>query len=297
MKRIASSFVLAGLLAVALVHPAHADLQERLGALSGDNTKGYLSPLNSALASTMNAGVFQTGFVPQKGFDFSFGVHVMAVQFDDKDKTFSTVADGTYPSVSAPTIVGSPDGVQVSGLGGLSATFPGGLDISQLELAVPEVRIGSVMGTRALVRYFAMNFDDNELKKIDLLGIGLQHSLNRYVHGLPVDVAVGGFYQKFKIGDGLLDTKALHFNVTASRRYGKAVQLEPYVGVGYDKFDMSAKYTDSADASNNISVDFDSKSNMHLTAGASLTLLILRINAEVFSAANTGAALGVTLGR
>ena len=109
-------------------------------------------------------------------------------------------------------------------------------------------------------------------------------------------MAVGLFYQTFKLGDGLLDTKALHVDVTASRSFGKRLVVEPYVSVGYDTFSMDVSYKDSADPTNNISLSMDKQSNAHLAAGAQLSLVIAKLQAEVFSAANTGASIGLSFG-
>ena len=59
-RRIAWTVVLAALVAVAVGSPASAQLQDNLGALSGDNAKGYLGPLPKALSGTLNAAIFQS---------------------------------------------------------------------------------------------------------------------------------------------------------------------------------------------------------------------------------------------
>ena len=116
---------------------------------------------------------------------------------------------------------------------------PGGFDISEFALAVPQLSIGSVLGTRAIVRWISVDLGDNELGKIDYLGYGAQHSISQYFPGLPLDLAAGFFAQKIDLGKDLIKTDAFLVNVTGSKRYGL---LEPYVGVGYDTFNMDVKY-------------------------------------------------------
>lgn len=298
MNRLAVLLAIAGMLACALVSPASADLSSKLGALEGNNLKGYLAPLPNAMSTTMNSGIFQSGGVPKQGFSVNFGVHINGASFEDADRVFTPTDPDGSQSGPVPTVVGDGAAVPHNGPYG-QAVYPGGLDISQFLLPMPQLTIGSVMGTRATVRWFAMDFKNNEIGKIDFLGVGAQHSLNQYIQGLPVDVAIGGFYQKLKLGDGLLDTKALHFDVTASHKFGGLIKLEPYVSVGYDTFDMKVKYKFTGSGPQNgetLTVDFDQIKNKHLAAGAQLSLAVVKLHAEFVSAANTGAAIGLSFG-
>jgi hypothetical protein len=303
MIRLAVLLAIAGMLACAFVSPASADLSSKLGALEGNNLKGYLGPLPKAMSTTMNSGIFQSGYVPKAGFNLALSVQVTGASFEDKDRLFTpTDPFGFQPNTptQVPTIVGNENAVAVPDNGGSTPVYPGGLNISQFLLPVPQLTIGTVMGTRATVRWFAMNFKDSDIGKIDFLGVGAQHSLSQYFPNLPVDLALGGFYQKLKIGDGLLDTKAMHFDVTASKRFGGIVKFEPFVSVGYDTYDMSVKYKFTGAGSpvggDELTVDFDRLSNKHLAAGAQISLAVVKLHAEVVSAANTGAAFGLSFG-
>ena len=162
-------------------------------------------------------------------------------------------------------------------------------------MAVPQISIGSVFGTRAIIRWISLDLGDSDLGKFEYLGYGVQHSISQYVPALPVDIAAGFFKQTFNIGDDdLVTSDALHFNVTGSKRFS---MLEPYVGVGYDTFDMDAKYVSTTTPGDNIAVKFDKESNAHFTLGANLLLGFARLSAEFNAAAETGAAVGLSLGR
>jgi len=302
MTRIARTVILAGLAVAAMVAPAAADLNDKLGALTGDNAKGYLGPLPKALSATLNSAVFQTGKVPKTGINFTIGVHVMGANFSDDDRTFVPVDPAGFQSdgsTEVPTIIGGSESVAVPGQGGTVLNYPGGLDTKTFTIAAPELTIGSVFGTRAVVRWFAMDLKDSDLGKIELFGFGGQHSISQYFPNLPADVAFGAFYQTFKIGDELLDTKALHVNVTASKAVGAPglVKLEPYIGIGYDTFSMDASYTSTTDPTDHIAVSMDKQSNVHFTLGAQLTLAVVKLHGEFNVAANTGAAIGLSFGR
>jgi hypothetical protein len=274
--------------------PASAQLSANLGALEGDNAKGYLSPLSSALSSTMNAAIFRTGDVPKKKLGITFGVELMGAQFGDKDQTYVPIIPGYENTISAPTVIGNTESVALPGPGGLVLYHPGGLDIGEFAIAVPQITVGSVFGTQAVGRWIAIDLGDSDLGKLELFGFGAQHSISQYFPGLPVALAVGAFYQTLKIGDGLLDTKATHVDVTGSKKFSF---LRPYAALGFDSFEMSAKYDYTVNESEEtISVDFDRKTNAHFTIGVLADLPVVKFHAELNSAATTGAAVGLALG-
>jgi len=299
MKRSRLQGVALALLAAAIsAATAHAQLSDNLGALTGDNARGYLKPLPKALSATLNSAIYQTGDVPKNAIHFSFGVRLMGVGFDSDSKSYTpTAPPGFTPTetVQAPTVIGDTHAVSQAGQGGATLYHPGGFDISEFAVAVPQVSIGSIFGTRAIIRWISLDLGDSELGKFDYLGYGVQHSLSQYIPACPVDVAAGFFKQSFDIGDNdLITSDALHFNVTGSKRFG---MLEPFVGLGYDTFDMDAKYQSTTTPGDNISVKFDKESNAHFTLGANLLLGFARISAEFDAAAETGAAVGLSLGR
>lgn len=195
---------LAVMLALALVvlagvaPPAGAQLSDNLGALSGDNARKYLGPLPDALSGTMNSAIFTSGKVPKTGINLSVGVKVMGVRFSDSDRLFTPTDPSGFTSVApilpAPTVIGGTSAVAQNGQGGATVYYPGGFDIGEFAFAAPQLSVGSLLGTRAVVRWFAMNFaSDNFIDKISFFGIGAQHSLSQYVPALPVDLAAGVF--------------------------------------------------------------------------------------------------------
>jgi hypothetical protein len=242
IPRIARAIFCSALIVAGAAPPVCAQLSGNLGALTAENAKGYLGPLPKALSGTLNAAVFQTGRVPKTGINFTVGVRLMGVSFDDKDRTYSpTPPPGFTPTedVAAPTIIGDLNAVSQSGQGGTVLYHPSGFDTDNFAIAVPQLEIGAIAGTRAIVRWISLDVGDSDFGKLDLLGIGGQHSLSQYLPGFPVDLAAGVMWQKFQIGDDLVDVKTLQFNVTGSRKF---MVFEPYVGVGFDKLDMKSKY-------------------------------------------------------
>jgi hypothetical protein len=284
------------LLALLLAFPASAQLEANLGGLAEQNAEGYLSPLPSALSGTMNSAIFRSGYVPREGFTFSVGVEAMAIGFDDADRTFvpsDPTGFSSTENVPVPTVIGNTTAVAVHGQAGTVLYYPGGFDLEYFGVAVPQVTIGSLFGTRAVLRYISVDLGDTDLGDFKLFGIGAQHSISQYFPEIPFDLAAGFFHQSMSIGD-ILDTKAFNLNATASRRYGV---LEPYIGLGYDSFKMDAEYTYEAEGGDEkISVDFDRDSHIHLTFGLGLRVTGFGLNLEYNIAAENGVALGINFG-
>ncbi|HKQ56429.1 MAG TPA: DUF6588 family protein [Candidatus Eisenbacteria bacterium] len=298
-RRIAVFLALALAAAAAVAPPAGAQLQDNLGALSGDNAKKYLGPLPDALSGTMNSAIFTSGKVPMMGVTFQLGVKLMGIKFDDADRLFTPTDPPGFTSVApyeqAPTVIGAGSAVTQNGQGGTAVYYPGGFDVGEFAFAAPQLTIGSVLGTKAVIRWASGNFSsDNFIEKISFFGIGAQHSISRYLPPLPIDLAAGVFYQSFKINENLLESKAIHVDVTGSKDFAL---LQPYAAIGFDSFKLDALYEDSTNPGNNISVDFDRKTNVHLTAGLLANLPVVKIHAEANIAATNGLAVGLSFGK
>jgi hypothetical protein len=288
-------FALAGLAVASLAAPAAAQLSDNLGALSGDNARRYLQPLSSGLSGTLNASIFPDGKIPIAGLSLNIGVRLMGISFDDKDRLFTPTDPPGFTStasVQAPTVIGPTQAVAQPGAGGTTLYYPGGFDIQNFAVAVPQLTIGSVFGTRAVVRWIAVDLGDAEIGHLSLFGIGAQHSISRYIPVLPVDLAAGVFYQSFNLGDDLVDAATVHYGLTASKSFGL---FTPYATVGLDRFDMKAKY-ESSSTGETINVDFDTESNGHFSAGGVFSLGVVRLYGELCVAAETGMAAGLSFG-
>jgi hypothetical protein len=145
-------------LALALALPsldarfAFADgaVQNQISVYSGPNAVGYLQPLTNAFGAALNSAFGYSAYIPTSSFHLSIEAPVMGVYFEDTDRTFRAATEaGFQPSqhVTAPTVAGSGHAVTVTGAGGVSYSFPGGLDLNSFALVVPQLRMGSVAGT------------------------------------------------------------------------------------------------------------------------------------------------------
>jgi hypothetical protein len=285
--------VLAGMMAAT---PASAQLEANLSSLGEENVRAYLDPMPNSLSAMLNSAIFRTGDVPKVGFNFSIDAKGMVANFDDDDREYETVPSGGFGSTTAPTVIGDPGGaVQNGGPGGASVAYPGGFDMEKFAVAVPQVSIGSVMGTRAIVRYISMEVSESDIGDMEVFGIGAQHSISQYFEGMPLDLAAGVMYQNFKLSDEALDADTWAFNVTGSKKFGVKFSFEPYVGVGLDTFEMKANYVDTS-LSEEVEVKFDNQTDLHMAFGAGVNLPVVRVHAEYTVAAANGFAGGLSFG-
>jgi hypothetical protein len=289
------------LVLLAAAATAGAQLDEQLSAYTGDNAEGYLEPLALAIGANLNSGVFHSAYVPEGGFHLSLETPVTAVLFSDDDATFMAVPEegfmptGGVSEFEVPTIVGDGAAYHADGASGTTAAFPGGLDLSSFALAMPQVRIGSIKGTEALIRYISIDAGDSEVGSASLIGFGLRHSVSQYMTDPPMDLATGFMYHNFQLGDDLIDATALTVGVQAGKRLGGGwFNFEPYAGLSYDFFQMDVSY-DTADEEV-IDLSFDSKSSAHLTLGLNARLSAVSLYGEYNIANQSGFAFGLGIG-
>jgi len=291
--------VLACLAALAAPPGASAQLTENLGGLTDENIPGYLAPLNTGLSGTMNAAIFRTGRVPKAGVNISGGIVIMAIGFDDEDKTYVPTDPEGFTSLEpteVPTVIGDPAGAQVAGEGGLTQQYPGGFDLEGFEIAAPQISIGSVFGTRAVIRYVAFDLGDSDLGQFSYFGVGAQHSISQWIPDLlPVDLAAGFMVQRFEIGDEIVKARTLYVGVTASKQF---TYLRPYAGVGIDSIRLDGDYVDDDGQEPDLSFDFslDRQTDPHLTLGVAADAQFVSAFVELNVAAATGVAVGLSFG-
>jgi hypothetical protein len=286
------------LLAIMVATPAAAQIEDQLSAYTGKNAQGYLQPLADAFGANLNDGWYHSAAIQGDHLNLSLEVRVMAVLFSDGDREFAaSTEDGFSPftTVKAPTVVGSGTAKTVSGDGGTTFSFPGGFDLNSFAIAVPQLQLGTIHGTQALVRFFAMDTGDTELGNISLFGIGVRHSVSQYLGPLfPVDIAAGFIWQTFSLGDKLIDSNAFSMGAQASKRFQV---LEPYAGLSVDTFSMDVEYTsDAGGTSQNINMSFDSNTSLHFTLGLSLRLLLLNAFGEYNIAGQNSFSFGLGFG-
>lgn len=278
------------------------DLENRLSVYGKENATGYIKPLVDAIGTDLNGGLYHSGKIPPIGFYALLEVELVCVRFGDGDRTFiAKTEEGFTPEqqVVVPTVVGSGKSVTVEGDHGTSFSFPGGLELNSFALVVPQVRIGSVLGTEALVRYFGFDTNDSDIGRFSYFGLGLRHNISDYLPPLPVDLAAGVFWQRLKLGkseDGkdLLSSTARSIGVAASKRIGRRmIFVEPYAGFSVESFSMDVSYTSDQE---DVDIDFGTTTTGRLTVGLAARLGFVSAYADYNWARQNSFSLGIGLG-
>jgi len=145
-----------------------------------------------------------------------------------------------------------------------------------LPLAVPQVSVGSILGTQATVRFVNAKIDDN-IGEVKLFGFGAQHSLSQYFKNFPLDLAAGFLIQKFEVGD-IVEANTKYFGLQGSLSRSL---LTLYGGAGVESATLDIAYDyESGTGTQRIAFDLEADNSVRFTAGVALNLLVLKLHAD-----------------
>jgi len=302
LQRIATKHalrLLAGLLFISSGMYAQNPFEDAIKQLSSDNVRGYLQPFINGVGANLNSGMYSGAEIGDMGFHLRLTAVGMGTLIGDAEKVYSAVPPQPFPQTPVQTATVFGDlGTVVDGPGGTKYYFQNGqVRTSIIPLAVPQLSIGTFYGTQAIIRYVPIP-EIGDFPKVTLFGIGAQHSLNRYLSGLPVDLAAGIFYQTLTIGD-IIDTKTFNLNAQASK---SLALFTLYGGLQYETSSMTLTYTytgppiPGSTPNEQISVDFSGENKFRATVGLGLNLVILHLNADISVGKVTVASAGIGFG-
>ena len=284
---------LIGLLIFGLTIQSQAqEFEDFVSAYTSDNGQAYLQPLGDVIGADLNSAFFHSSYIPRMKFTLDIGIQTMTTFIKNKDKTFMATTDEFFQpgtTTKVPTVFGNTRGVKVNGIGGTSYTFPGGIDIDKLPLAVPQLRIGSVFGTDFTFRYVAIDIED-ELGSLNHFGFGVRHSISQYFNeNFPLEVALGYYLQSLDL-ENFSETRTDLVNLQGSYKAGILVI---YAGLGYmsSTTDISYTYTEG-DVDETINIELDKSGGVRGNIGLALELGIFYLN----SAYNIGPQNTLALG-
>ncbi len=279
-------------------------VQNQISVYTGDNAIGYLQPLANALGAALNSSFSYSAFIPKTSFHISLEAPVMGLFFEDADGTFmATTESGFQPTttVEVPTVVGDGSAVVVDGSGGAQFAFPGGLQLNSFGLAVPQLRISSIAGTEAIVRWVAYDQGDADIGKIDMFGIGGRHSVSQYFGDAPAfDMAVGVLYQTLDVGENdfgnsFVESSALTVQGQISKRLPVGfVTFEPYGAVQWERLDVDVEYADTNDEP--VAVSLEGDNAFRFTVGAGFNFVAGQLWADYSFADTSNFSFGLALG-
>jgi hypothetical protein len=270
------------------------NIDDFISRYSKANGSGYLQPLADVFGANFNTGLFHNAHIKKMGFQLYLGVVASTSFIPDKRKTFMATTEGSFAPVKTaevPTVLGPAKAVNVSGNNGTVYAFPGGLDVSMLPLAVPQLTVGSVFGTDVTIRYFGYNIN-KDIGKLTVFSWGLRHSISQYVKVLPFDLAVGFYKQQFNVGD-LVKCNSWFVSAQASKRIAL---FTFYGGLGYENSKMNFHYNYQNDNTQVIDFSLTGSNKIRLTAGLTFNLGPVKLNVDYNLASQSVLCAGLGIG-
>jgi len=287
------------LVCMALAGPANAQVDDRLEAYTGRNATGYMAPLVDGFRSNLNSGLFHSARIPS-GFSISLEFNVAVTLFSEASRTFLATTEGGFEpetTVKAPTVVGDPDAVYVTGDSALVFAFPGGFDVDHMYLSCPQLRVGSWKGSEVVGRLILYDTGSTEVGRLGVWGVGVRHSVSQYFTQLaPVDVALAAMWQHAELHndddqdvlDSELATLAVHSGMALGSMY-------PYAGLSISWYSMAIRYRfDDIDVEP-VELDFSSNADLQLTLGVSYRIGFVAAYGEYNVASEHSVAAGLSV--
>ena len=270
-------------------------VEDLVSKYTEENGIGFTQPLGDALGATFNSGLFHSAHMQKLGFQMYLGLVTSGAFFSEKRETFMATTEGNFTplqTAEVPTVVGPAESVEVNGDGGTVYVFPAGMNVRMLPFAVPQLTIGSVYGTDVTFRYFARSFNE-DVGDLDLFSWGIRHSVSQYFSTLPLDLAVGLYNQRLRLGD-ILDCNSWFVVAQASK---KIKIFTFYGGLGYENAKMDLEYTYEAEDTK-VAFQLKGSNNIRFTAGVTFNLGPVKLNVDYSLASQSvlSAGLGIGIG-
>ena len=267
------------------------DIEDNVSKYTSVNGKLYLQPLADAFGANLNSGFFYSAKIKTFGLHIDFGIKAMYAPIPAEKKTFTPQPEMSWvppAGTSLPTIFGDEHEVTVNGI-----TFPGGVwNTDYFPLAVPQLTIGSFMGSDFTLRYVKYKIDD-DIGDVKLYGWGIRHSLSQYIPLMFVDITAAYYHQRFTVGD-IIDATASFAGLQAS--YSVSV-LTLYGAAGIEQSTLGIKYLYTEEGqSMEISFDLKGENHFRTTIGAALNLYFMKLHADYSMSSQKVLSGGVVFG-
>lgn len=278
---------------------AQTELEKAIQQYNSNSIQGYIQPVADLFGANMHAGYYHSAYVPVSGFSIGIDILAMGALVQDDQKSYlasappgfapgsfrtATVFGGKGTSIAHATI----NGLEYKGSDGI-------LNTSIFPLAVPQLRIGSLYGTEAVIRFIALPaIGDNKFPVITLWGAGARHSLSQYIPASPVDIAASFFYSDFKLGD-LIKANGMSVGLQASKSI-KILML--YGGMAWEKssMDLSFNSTDPT-VPPVVDVSLNGANKFRFTVGVGVNFGIFKVFADANFGTVTNYSGGIGFGR
>jgi hypothetical protein len=173
-------------------------------------------------------------------------------------------------------------------------------EIPALPTAAVQLTVGTVFGTNISVRYFP-DTDIKDMGKFTFWGIGAIHNIGVWFpNPLPLDISVGYFMQKMKVGTIFESTETL-LGAYASKTLGGF--FTPYLGLTTETSKTTVSYDYTSNQTLNgvpvvahFSLDLEGENTAGAVVGFNLNLAIVNINVDYKFAKTSTASAGISFG-
>jgi hypothetical protein len=150
-----------------------------------------------------------------------------------------------------------------------------------LPLVAPQITIGTIYGTNLTLRYLP-EYDIPDIGKVKFSGFGIQHNPGVWLSNpLPVDLSVGYFTQTLELGT-LFKASSQALGLNVSKTFGwRILNVTPYGGVQFENSKFEFSYDLEVDGEPvPISFDLEGENKYRATAGLSVRLFLINLNAD-----------------
>lgn len=276
---------------------AQNPLEDAIKQLTSENAKGYLQPFVTAFGANMNSGLYHSADISQLGFTLRLDLIAMGTVIGDAEKKYKATNPYDGSEVETATIFGE-QGAIVEPIPGVQYQFQNGqVKTSFIPFFLPQLTIGDVFGTQAIIRYVPIP-EVNNVPKVTLFGIGARHCVSQYIPAVPVDLSASIFYQSLEVGN-LFEAKTFSLGAQVSKSFAI---LTVYGGLQYESMSMDVNYTYTGNIPGitvpdaNVSLNLDGKNQFRGTAGVDISLALLHIFADINIGSATVISGGVGFG-
>ncbi len=172
---------------------------------------------------------------------FVIGKQYLADQITGGDPLLGTVYNALTPELKQSimnTITGLPNYL----------TLARGANVNTVVAGVPQIEIGSFLGTEIMLRYIPPIKYDTVIGKFSFWGIGIKHSINQYWEKAPFNLAAQFVYQGSSIENSVgatnsqlsANTTIMGVNVQASKEWEG---FNFYTGFAYETISINTDFT------------------------------------------------------
>ncbi len=262
---------------------AQTEFEITVRQFNGESVRGYVQPIGDMFGANMNAGLYHSAQIPVGGFHVRIDLVGAATLISDEQKSYDAkLPTGFVPeggSYKTATVFGGKgttfrdvnSGLEYKGSDGIFSTrvFP---------LLMPQLSIGSLLGTEVSVRYMSTpTLGGGKFPSTNLFGLGIRHSISQH-WDLPVDIAVGAYYSSFSASD-LIESEGGAVNLQVSKQLS---YVTLYSGIALESSTTKIQYeTKASNTSTTVSTSMVGANRFRLTTGVEIDVQAFQLFADV----------------